>query len=83
MTGTAASAPAGKCVRTLSLFLIPSFHDVLGRSACAAISMTRAALLVELEELARMVAGAMRLPAKAAVMGTRVAMRANIFVDVV
>ena len=53
------------------------FHDVLGRSACAAISMTRAGLLVELEELARMVAGAMRLPAKAAVMGTRVAMRAN------
>ena len=39
--------------------------------------MTRAALLVELEELARTVAGAMRLPAKAAVMGTRVAMRAN------
>ncbi len=44
--------------------------------------MTRAALLVELEELARMVAGAMRLPAKAAVMGTRVAIRVNMLVEV-
>jgi hypothetical protein len=44
--------------------------------------MTRAALLVELEELARMVAGAMRLPAKAAVMGTRVAIRENMLIRV-
>ena len=79
MTGTAASAPAGPRVSTVTSFLMLPFHDVHGRSACAAISMTRAALLVELEELARMVAGAMRLPAKAAVMGTRVAMRANMF----
>ena len=77
MTGTAASAPAETHVSTVASFLMLPFHDVLGRSACAAISITRAALLVELEELARMVAGAMRLPAKAAVMGTRVAMRAN------
>lgn len=77
MTGTAASAPAETHVSTVTSFLMLPFHDVLGRSACAAISMTRAALLVELEEFARMVAGAMRLPAKAAVMGTRVAMRAN------
>ena len=54
--------------------------DVLGRSACAAISMTRAALLDELDEFARMLAGvkAMRLPAKAA----RVAMRENMLIDV-
>ena len=77
MTGTAASAPAEIHVNKVTSCLMLSFHDVHGRSACAAISMTRAALLVELEELARMVAGAMRLPAKAAVMGTRVAMRAN------
>ena len=77
MTGTAASAPAEIHVNKVTSCLMLSFHDVHGRSACAAISMTRAALLVELEELARMVAGAMRLPAKAAVMGTREAMRAN------
>lgn len=52
----------------------------VGRSACAAISMTRAALLDELDEFARMLAGvkAMRLPAKAA----RVAMRENMLIDV-
>jgi hypothetical protein len=44
--------------------------------------MTRAALLAELEELERMVAGAMRLPAKAAVMGTRVAIRENMLIGV-
>jgi hypothetical protein len=37
--------------------------------------MTRTALLDELEELKRKAAGATRLLAKAAVMGTRVAMR--------
>lgn len=54
--------------------------DVLGRSACAAISKTRAALLDELDEFARMLAGAkaMRLPAKAA----RVAMRENMLIEV-
>lgn len=58
-------------------------NNVLGRSACAAISMTRAALLVELEELARMLAVATRLPAKTAVSGTRVAMRENMLIQVV
>jgi hypothetical protein len=45
--------------------------------------MTRAALLDELEELARMLADVMRLPAKAAVKGTRVTMRENMLVWVV
>lgn len=51
--------------------------DVLGRSACAAISIMRAALLEELEELKRTAAGVTRLAAKAAEIGARVAMRAN------
>lgn len=50
--------------------------NVLGRSAWAAISIMRAALLEELEELKR-TAGVTRLAAKAAVIGARVAMRAN------
>jgi hypothetical protein len=44
--------------------------------------MTRAALLEELEELERKVAGKALLPAKTAVMGTRVAMRASILLIV-
>lgn len=39
----------------------------------------RAALLEELEELKRMAVGVTRLAAKAAVIGARVAMRANMF----
>jgi hypothetical protein len=56
--------------------------DILGRSVWAAISMTRAALLEELDELERKVAGKARLTAKAVVVGTRVAMRASIMLIV-
>jgi hypothetical protein len=44
--------------------------------------MTRAALLEELDELERKVAGKARLTAKAVVVGTRVAMRASIILIV-
>jgi hypothetical protein len=51
--------------------------NVLGRSACAAYCMTRDALVDELEELERKAGVERRLLAREAVMGTRVARRAN------